>query len=204
MQDLSLILASGSPRRRELLSALGLKFEVRKPGDDVEPVQGDYRNLDQAAISVENSARAKAIAVARECRPNPCNHLIIGADTIVRYGKHSLGKPHDAEEARSMLRSLSGRWHYVISGICVCRDGGEECRCAHSITKVRFRKIDEEEISAYVATGIPMDKAGAYGIQDFGSLFLNKLEGCYFNVMGLPLSRLDALLKMYGVRILGH
>ncbi len=186
------------------MANLGIDFTVIKPGDDVEPAMSDYRNLTQAALSVEDSARIKASYVARnlDAKEGPC--LVIGADTVVRYGRHSLGKPHSAEEALSMLRSLSDRWHYVLSGVCVCREGGQACHCAHAITKVKFRAITAAEMAAYVATGLPMDKAGAYGIQDFGSLFLERLEGCYFNVMGLPVSVLDSLLKKFGYHIFGR
>ncbi|MDO5296022.1 MAG: Maf family protein [bacterium] len=202
MADFAFVLASGSPRRRELLQNLGLQFTVCKPGDGVEPAINDYRNLNQAALSVESSARAKALAVAGELLPHPLPHLIIAADTVVRLGAHSLGKPRSPEEAKQMLRSLSGRWHYVMSGVCVCRDGGAEARCAHAVTRVRFRPLSAAEIDAYVATGLPLDKAGAYGIQDYASLFVEKIDGCYFNVMGLPLSVLDKLLKEFGYAIL--
>ena len=202
MTDYALVLASGSPRRRELLQNLGLRFAVSKPGDDVEPAISDYRNLEQAAFSVESSARAKALAVAKNYTADPQPHLIIAADTVVRLGAHSLGKPHSREEAGQMLRSLSGRWHYVLSGVCVCRDGGEGCRCAHAVTRVRFRCLNDEEIDAYIATGLPLDKAGAYGIQDYASLFVEKIDGCYFNVMGLPLSVLDKLLKEFDFAVL--
>ena len=202
MTDYALVLASGSPRRRELLQNLGLRFAVSRPGDDVEPAVCDYRNLKQAALSVESSARAKALSVAKQYVPEPLPHLIIAADTVVRLGAHSLGKPRSREEAGQMLRSLSGRWHYVLSGVCVCRDGGEECRCAHAVTKVRFRRVSEAEIEAYISTGLPLDKAGAYGIQDYAALFVEKIDGCYFNVMGLPLSVLDRLLKEFGFAVL--
>ena len=202
MTDYSLVLASGSPRRRELLQNLGLRFAVSRPGDDVEPAVSDYRNLKQAALSVESSARAKALAVAKNYAPDPQPHLIIAADTVVRLGAYSLGKPHSPEEARQMLSSLSGLWHYVLSGVCVCRDGGEDCRCAHAVTKVRFRRISAAEIDAYIATGLPLHRAGAYGIQDYAALFVEKIDGCYFNVMGLPLSVLDRLLKEFGCVIL--
>ena len=203
MSEYSLVLASGSPRRRELLTNLGLKFEVINPGDEVEPAMRDYSNLEQAALSVEASARAKAGAVARTLQATAHRHLVIGADTVVRYGRHSLGKPHSIAEARAMLKSLSGRWHYVLSGVCLCLDGAEQMHCAHAITKVKFRRLNQDEIESYIATGLPLDKAGAYGIQDFGSIFVEKLEGCYFNVMGLPLSLVDSMLKEYGVKILG-
>ena len=203
MRPLELILASGSPRRSELLRSLGLSFEVRRPADGVEPAICDCRSLDQAAQAVEASARAKALSVAKDCQSTPVPHLILGADTVVRYGRHTLGKPHDCAEAVAMLRRLSGRWHYVLSGLCVCRDGGKDCRVAHSITGVRFREISEAEIAAYVATGLPLDKAGAYGIQDYASVFVEKINGCYFNVMGLPLQELDKLLKTFDYRVLG-
>lgn len=203
MRPFALILASGSPRRRELLRSLGLSFEVLRPADGVEPVISDCRTLDQAALAVEASARAKALAVAQAVQPAPMPHLILGADTVVRYGRHTLGKPHNSAEAAAMLRRLSGRWHYVLSGLCVCQDGGASCRCAHSITRVLFRQLSEAEIAAYVATGLPLDKAGAYGIQDMASIFVQKIDGCYFNVMGLPLQELDKLLKTFDYRVLG-
>ncbi|MBQ7568865.1 septum formation protein Maf [bacterium] len=202
MSEFSIVLASGSPRRRELLRNLGLDFVVLPAGADVEPSMHDYSSLEQAARSVEASARAKAVAVARGLAKTAGPHLVIGADTAVRFNRHMLGKPHSEAEARDMLRRLSGRWHCVLSGVCICREGGGECRCAHAVTRVRFRPIGEEEIGAYVATGLPLDKAGAYGIQDMASLFVEKIDGCYFNVMGLPLSVLDRLLKEFGFSIL--
>ena len=171
-----LILASQSPRRRELLAVAGFHFSVRvKP---VEEVRGASEN---PVDYVRRLARAKAEAAWE--RPN---EIVLGADTTVVIDDHVLEKPANADDASTMLRLLSGRDHTVITGICLLHERG--AIIDHSSTQVRFAPLTESEIADYVATGEPMDKAGAYAIQGLASKFVEKVDGCYFNVIGLPLS----------------
>ena len=182
-----LILASASPRRRELLTQAGFTFEVapadvpevRKPGED--PIR-----------FVTRLAREKAEAVlSRE--DIPPNALILGADTIVLLDEEVLGKPQDAADAAHMLRLLSGRTHQVITGVCLAK--GRERQRAAEVTFVRFITLSDEEIEAYVATGEPMDKAGAYAIQGRAGRWVPRIHGCYFNVVGLPLALVSSMIE---------
>ena len=150
--------------------------------------------------TVEALARAKAREIAAARRGESEDDVIIGADTIVWHCDRIYGKPHSREEAAEMLRSLSGETHEVYTGVCVLH--GEEELCEHERTFVTFRKMSEREIEAYIDTGEPMDKAGAYGAQGIGSLFVTGIEGDFFNVMGLPVCALAKLLKQLGVNLL--
>ncbi|HLH44266.1 MAG TPA: Maf family protein [Bryobacteraceae bacterium] len=174
---MDLVLASQSPRRAELLRNAGFRFQVRS-----KPVEEVRRAGEAPRDYAMRLARDKANA-AWESR----EEIVLGADTIVRLGKQVLEKPADQEEARSMLAALSGRIHTVITGICFRHAGGETVDCES--TRVWFSRLDSEEIAAYVASGEPMDKAGAYAIQGLASKFVQRIEGCYFNVMGLPVPR---------------
>jgi septum formation protein len=180
-----LILASASPRRRALLEQVGIAFEV-SPAEDAEG-----RRLDGEAPAgyARRSAELKAVAVSH----NVPDALVLGADTVVALGDRVLGKPADAAEARRMLAALSGRSHWVHTGISVAF-GGQALRSEVVSTEVSFRELSSDEIRAYVATGEPLDKAGAYGIQGRGALLVDRVNGCYFNVVGLPLSRVRELL----------
>ena len=142
-------------------------------------------------------ASAKAREVAGRCGPGD---LVIGADTIVWVDGRPFGKPRDEEDAARMLRCLSGRSHSVYTGVAVCADGTESV--SYEESRVRFRELSDEEIRRYIATGEPMDKAGAYGAQGKGSLFVQAIEGDFFNVMGLPLCRLGLMLRDRGVTLL--
>ena len=177
------ILASGSPRRRELLEMLGV------PNLTIRPAKGPER--------ATPGAGSEAQEVAQTCAPED---IIIAADTIVYLDGVILGKPKDTADAARMLAALSGREHTVYTGVAVLRGG--ETRQAAEHTAVRFRTLTPEEIARYIATGEPMDKAGAYGIQGRGALFVAHLDGDYFNVMGLPLCRLGQLLNELGVELL--
>jgi septum formation protein len=171
-----LILASQSPRRRELLTIAGFDFTVRS--SDVPEV----RAVGETALDyVRRLAREKAEAV----RQSP-EDTVLGADTVVVIDDRVLEKPADSNEARGMLRSLSGRSHVVITGICLLH--ASDAIVDHESTRVHFLELDDREIDAYVASGEPTDKAGAYAIQGLASKFVDRIEGCYFNVMGLPLS----------------
>ncbi len=192
-RDGPLVLASASPRRAELLRQVGIAFEVRI--SDVAE-DGDAPGVDPAAV-VELHARQKALDVAAGAP----GRLVLGADTVVVLDGRVLGKPGDADEAREMLRALSGRTHEVITGVALARQDGAEAEVLaleHVRTKVTFRDLREAEIEAYVAGGEPMDKAGAYGIQGRGALLVRKIEGCYSNVVGLPLSRTWEMLTALG------
>ena len=186
------VLASGSPRRRELLAMLGFEFEIC-------PAKGEEKageKTDPAEI-VKCLAEAKAAEVAEKY---PRNTVIIAADTIVWAEGKVLGKPADEADAARMLRLLSGKSHSVFTGLCVMREG--EAVLAAEETEVCFCELSDEEIAAYVKTGEPLDKAGAYGIQGKASVFVEGIKGDYYNVMGLPLCRLDGMLKNVGVRLL--
>ena len=193
LNNMSIILASASPRRRELLEMLGVK-DMK-----IIPAHGEEHAPEGAspAESVIAISGGKAREAAEQCAPGD---VIIAADTVVCLDGEILGKPHDTEDARHMLRRLSGREHEVYTGVTIIADGrvlqGAEC------TKVRFRALKASEIDAYVATGEPMDKAGAYGAQGIGSLFVEGITGDFFNVMGLPLCRLGRMLNDVGVNLL--
>ncbi len=181
------VLASGSPRRRELLAATGLSFEViPSPAEEIHDASLGMEGL------CEENARLKATAVAAH---HP-DSVVIGADTLVFLDGQPLGKPRDMAEAVRMLRSLSGFVHDVCTGVCICEPGGK-VRTLHSVTEVVFRKLDEAMISEYLAKTSPLDKAGAYGIQDHGEMIVERILGSYENVMGLPVEDvLDALAEI--------
>jgi septum formation protein len=171
-----LVLASQSPRRKELLTVAGFHFSVR-----VKPVEEVRRTAESPVDYVRRLAQAKA-----EAAWEGADEIVLGADTTVAIDDHGLEKPAHADDARAMLRLLSGREHTVITGICLRhRDGSI---VDHSATQVRFSPLTESEIAEYVASGEPFDKAGAYAIQGLASKFVESVNGCYFNVMGLPLS----------------
>ena len=176
------ILASASPRRKELLSHIVPVFDVI-PSDIPEDAHGSPRQ------QVMQLAQSKAQDVAKS-HPNA---VVIGADTLVAIGRHILGKPNDEADAAAMLRHLSGRVHRVYTGVAVVCDSQIQVQCG--VTRVRFETLSGDEISAYIATGDPMDKAGAYGIQGIGGKFISGIRGCYFNVMGLPLNIVYRMLK---------
>ena len=190
---MELILASQSPRRRELLARLGLTFTIR-PADIDETMDPARSPFDEVA---RLSAR-KAAAIAETAGDGA---VVVAADTVVVLEDRVLGKPRSADEAREMLRSLSGRPHQVMTGMTVLRSGRAQTDTV--VTDVHFRPLEAAEIEAYVASGEPMDKAGAYGIQGLASVFVDRLDGDYYNVMGLPLCRLCQMLRAAGVEVLG-
>lgn len=177
-----IVLSSASPRRRQLLEMLGLKFDiVPSTAEEVIP------DTDDPAEIVMSLARQKAASEG---------DVVISADTIVWYDGRVFGKPKSEDDARQMLASLRGRTHEVYTGICV--NGETE----YEKTYVTFRNFSDEEIDSYIRSGEPMDKAGAYGAQGKGALLIEKIDGDFFNVMGLPISRLSIMLKKHGVNIL--
>ena len=190
---MSIILASQSPRRRQLLGQIGLDHFI------VRPARGE--EVMDPALSptqlVEELSRQKAREVAGASDPGD---LVIAADTVVAIDGRVLGKPHDREEACAMLSALSGREHTVYTGVTVCRD--DRMLTQHEATQVRFRSLSPREIRAYVDSGEPMDKAGAYGVQELGALLVEGIRGDYFNVVGLPLCRLGQMLSQFGVELL--
>ncbi len=186
-------MASASPRRVELLEALKIEFEV-VPSNADETVEDGL----SPGTLVEALARAKASAVSAS-RPKD---LVLGADTVVAIGGQVLGKPKDCDDAARMLRMLQGRSHEVYTGICVKREADGFERVAHEVTEVRFLPMSEEEIASYVGTGEPLDKAGAYAIQGFGTLFISGITGDYFNVVGLPLRLVAEMLEEAGVKVI--
>lgn len=189
MSGCRVVLASASPRRRELLNLIGIPHDVRPANVDetMRPREAPRRHA-------ERLAREKASAIAVR---DP-NLITIGADTVVVINRKVLGKPADAEDAARMLGMLSGREHTVITAVAVSR--GRELRSAIEEVRVKVRRLRDDEIEAYIATGEPMDKAGAYGIQGFGATIVERIEGDYFSVMGLPLVRLVGLMRDVGVR----
>lgn len=192
-KDLVLVLASRSPRRAELLAVAGIPHEVVPAGDIEADLAGALldRRVDPATYAM-TLATAKAGDVASVLP----GRLVLGADTVVVLDGDILEKPRDTEEAVQLLARLSGRRHTVISAVAlVGGPAGPEPMAVHEETRVQFRDLEDSAIAKYVATGEPMDKAGAYGIQGYGALMVRRIEGCYFNVMGLPLARLGELLK---------
>lgn len=187
---MDIVLASGSPRRRELLETLGLEFSVvPAKGEEIAPEGAG------PAETVMALSKAKAAEVAKS-RPES---LVIAADTVVWAEGRILGKPKDGAEARAMLHMLSDNTHEVYTGVTLML--GEKEAVGAECTKVFFRRLTDEEIDRYVSTGEPMDKAGAYGIQGRAALMVRRLEGDYFNVMGLPLCRLGQMLEEIGVHL---
>lgn len=186
---MKIVLASQSPRRKELLGRMGLEFVTQASKIDESAFDGlEAREL------VATLSREKAQWIARQLDGET---LVIGADTVVVRDGAALGKPKDAEDAVAMLLSLSGRDHQVCTGVTVCR--GDRVLTQVEETQVTFRELTEAEVRQYVSTGEPMDKAGAYGIQGLGGLLVEGIRGDYSNVVGLPVCRLGQMLKVFGV-----
>ena len=188
VEDLSVILASQSPRRRQLLELVGIRHDVRPADIDESVSQGELPER-----YAERLAREKARTVAA----SDSSALVIGPDTIVVIDELILGKPKDVSDAERMLAMLSGRTHTVMTAVAVCH--GDRIASSVEIVDVTFVPLDENQIREYVATGEPMDKAGAYGIQGYGATIVRRIDGDYFAVMGLSLVRLVALLREIGV-----
>jgi septum formation protein len=172
-----LVLASGSPRRAEILERAGWPHEIIVAGIDETVLPNE-----EAAAYVQRLARTKAETVAGRLSEG----VVLGADTTVVVANQILGQPVDEADARRMLRLLNANWHDVLTGVAVVRVGGET-RVGYQTTRVRFAEMSEQEIEWYIATGEPFGKAGAYGIQGKASLFIEEIEGDYFNIMGLPI-----------------
>jgi septum formation protein len=173
-----LILASGSPRRKELLQQVHLSFEVK-----VSNIEETFDH----SLSPEEIAVTLACQKANDVFQNNQDSIVIGSDTIVVFGDTVLGKPKDEDEARKILRTLSGKTHHVISGVAILSK--EKQVSFYEKTAVKFWELTDSDIDFYIQSGEPMDKAGAYGIQEVGALFVKEIQGDYFSVVGLPLSR---------------
>lgn len=187
---MAIILASQSPRRRQLLEQMGFTDFVVRPAKGEELADP---SLHPGAL-VEALSRQKALEISAGADPKD---LVIAADTVVAVDGQVLGKPHSTQQAHQMLSALSGREHTVYTGVTVCQ--GDQILTEHEATAVRFRSLTAQEIDAYIATGEPMDKAGSYGIQGRGALLVEGISGDYFNVVGLPVCRLGRMLIRFGV-----
>lgn len=189
-----IVLASQSPRRKWLLEQIGLEFDII-PSTFEENIEGKKfsRNL------IEAMAFQKAKNVAENLDEEA---LIIAADTVVILGSKILGKPKDEADAENMLKQLSNKVHKVMTAIAVIDKYEEKTLINSTISKVKFKKLSEREIKDYIKTKEPMDKAGAYGIQAYGSLFVEKVEGCYNNIVGLPLNLLSEMLKSFDITLI--
>ncbi len=189
---MSLILASASPRRAELLRQVGIPFQIVIPGVSEIKFSSLPPQEMVARLSLE-----KALAVSTRLEEG----IILAADTVVLHRGVIMGKPADQKDARRMLRLLSGDQHTVLTGLTLLDATSGKYECRVSETKVWIRELSESDLDAYVATGEPLDKAGAYGIQGRAALFVEKIEGCYFNVVGLPLNLLYDLMQRMQIRI---
>ena len=181
-----LVLASRSPRRAEILTAVGWPFEMVASNID------ETRFKSESAVTyVTRLAQAKAEAVARIATSG----LVVGADTVVVVEDQILGQPSDDDDARRMLKLLSGRWHEVLTGVALIHAGKNSLVVEHEKTRVRFTEMSDPEIDWYVGTGEPMDKAGAYAVQGRAALFIEEIQGDYFNIVGLPMRLLYKLMR---------
>lgn len=193
MEERKIILASSSNRRKELLSKLGLKFTVM-------PSKLDESGYDKE--SPDNFVKQISLDKASKVASFLENALIIAADTIVVQNEDILGKPEDEEDAFNMIKLLSNTRHKVYTGLAIISADDKMHYIDYAVTEVFMRKIDDDEIERYIKTGEPMDKAGAYGIQGKGGIFVEKILGSYFTVMGLPIHKLSLALKSFGIEII--
>jgi septum formation protein len=187
------VLASASPRRRDILTGLGVSFTV-VPSREPEPDRRAGEGVRRYAIRL---ARLKARSVARR-RPSA---LVIGADTVVSVREHLLGKPAGASDAARMLRLLAGRWHEVVTGVALIDGRSGRETAAAAVSGVHFRRLAPRDIEWYLATGEHRDKAGAYAIQGRASVFIDRIEGCYFNIVGFPVAAFDQLCRRLGYSV---
>lgn len=192
-----LVLASASPRRAEILRHAGIAFEVRSALIDESPREGENPDHYVRRLALEK-ARSVADAAAEEL---PESTIFVGADTTVVVDGETLGKPESDEDARRMLRRLSGREHEVHTGLALVRRPGAWERVVGEVARVTFAELSEDEIGSYVATGEPFGKAGGYAVQGIAGRYATRIEGCYFNVVGLPLARMYSLLREAGWKI---
>ena len=189
------ILASGSPRRKMMLNLLKVPFETRVP-----KVEESIFGAEEPIALVARLAKEKALSVAKEIKDEGGTTVVVGCDTIVVLGKEILGKPKDIYEAYAMLTKLQGRTHMVYSGLCLVRikNGREETISNFCATEVTMCRLTLDEIKHYFDLEDPLDKAGAYAIQDGGSLIISNIDGCYYNVLGFPVRTLEELMRQWG------
>ena len=186
-----MILASKSPRRREIMESFGFNLEIITP--DIEEVSDEIKIVDQ----IMDIARKKALEVSKNFK----NDYIVAADTVVVLDNKVFGKPKDRSEAKEMLKLLSGRTHEVITAYCLLNLDKKVEIVSHDITKVKFKDLTEEIIEWYLSTGEPFDKAGSYGIQGKGALLIENIDGDFFSVMGLPIERIVSDLLNIGLKL---
>jgi septum formation protein len=187
-----LILASKSPRRQQILSSLGIKFEV---------VESSIKEINNPRLSLAENVQRNALRKAKKvalCRPSG---LIIAADTLVSLNKHILGKPKNIKEARETIKRLNGRTCWVYTGLSLIDVENNKSICDYERTKVTMRKLTDNEIETYLRLDRPIDKAGSCTIEGLGSLLVKRIEGCYYNVLGLPIAKLDETLKKFNLSL---
>ena len=189
---MNLVLASASPRRKELLGLFRIPFSIRVADID--------ETMDRAKPPFDEVARVSGLKAM--ATPHGPHDVVVAADTIVVCDHQVLGKPRNEADAFRMLRLLSGRDHQVMTGMTVLR--GDEVITCTEVTDIHFRDLSDGEIRAYIATGDPMDKAGSYGVQGGAALFVTRLEGDFYNVMGLPVCRLALILRQFGLPVMGE
>lgn len=195
---LKLVLASASPRRIELLKQIGLKFDILPA--NIDEYSGDFSDAGKYAMEM---SRRKALAVAEKIKESEnIDALVLGADTIVTIDGLILGKPHDPADAARMLKLLENRWHQVITGLTLVNTADMQTVTEMETTSVKMSAFDNGFIDRYISTSEPYDKAGSYAVQGLGSLMVERIDGCYFNVMGLPLFRLSRMLAGFGYEAL--
>jgi septum formation protein len=192
---MKLILASASPRRAQILCDAGISFEITRANVDERRRRGE-----SARIMTRRLAQAKAQIIAKKLGKKPLQTIVIGADTTVEVKGELLGKPQSLAQARKMLRKLAGRTHRVVTSVAAIRLPDHAEVIVTETTRVHFAPLSAEDIAEYVATGEPLDKAGAYAVQGIGGRFIESIDGCYFNVVGLPLARLCRILSELGWR----
>lgn len=192
---MKLILASASARRAQILRDAGIPFEIARANVNERRKRGE-----SAMAMTRRLARAKAQIIAKQLGKKPPQAIVIGADTTVEVNGELLGKPQSFEEARKMLRKLTGRTHRVVTSVAAIRLPDHAEVIVTETTRVRFADLGADDIAEYVATGEPLDKAGAYAVQGVGGRFIERIDGCYFNVVGLPLARLYRMLSELGWR----
>ncbi|MGE5418266.1 MAG: Maf family protein [Acidobacteriota bacterium] len=188
-----LVLASGSPRRRQLLESLGLTFDIIPP-----PAE----EITQIWNTPQDYAEQLSQYKARQVAEKVVDAVVLAADTIVVKNHEIMGKPQSTQEAQNMLQALSGASHTVVTGICIIDVSSRQELIDSETTTVYFKKLSDEKISRYLDTGEPFDKAGAYGIQGHGALLVEKVDGCFYNVVGLPLAKLESMLETLGINLL--
>ncbi len=195
---MNFILASKSPRRKEILETLGIKFEIVTADTDESSTERDpHKLVELLSLRKGLAVRDRLLSEGRDLTDT----VIISSDTVVAIDGEILGKPHDADDARRMLRMLSGRSHEVVSGIALICNG--TVGASHEVTEVEFDEWDDETVEQYIAIAKPYDKAGAYAIQGLASAWIKGIRGCYFNVVGLPIHRLNLLYReLFGKKLL--